>query len=78
MLKTILISGVFLIVIFLLMPDNRTLNDLGIKMIGLYFFAGIVYFPIVIILWLFFNIRSPIGIIDDFIYEKFLKKWFLS
>ncbi|PAF48172.1 hypothetical protein BKH46_02370 [Helicobacter sp. 12S02634-8] len=76
MIKTTLIGGIFFVVFFLLLPENQGLNNLGIKIIGLYFFAGVLYFSLIVILWVFFGIKAPIESIDGFIYEKWLKKWF--
>ncbi|PAF42498.1 hypothetical protein [Helicobacter sp. 11S02596-1] len=77
MVKTALISGIFLVVIFLLLPNNEDLNSLGVKIIGLYFLTGLLYLPFTII-WIFFssNNKTPIETIDDFIYQKWLKKLF--
>lgn len=78
MIKAILIGGIFFVVIFLLLPNNENLNNLGVKIIGLYFLAGMIYLPLTI-LWIFFSInKTPLESIDHLIYEKWLKKIILK
>ncbi|PAF51968.1 hypothetical protein [Helicobacter sp. 13S00477-4] len=76
MIRSILIGGIFAIVLFLLLPDNKTLNNLGIELISLYFFGGIIYIPIMVLwMWIFNIKRTPFESIDNLIYEKYFKKW---
>lgn len=75
MIKSILIVGLFIVVLFLLLPENTELNILGIKIIALYFFGGIIYLFSTLLLWLFFKIKkTPITIADEYIYKKLFKQ----
>lgn len=74
MIRFVLIAGLFIVVLFLLLPEDPALNILGIKIIALYFFGGIIYLPITLLLWLFFKIKkTPITMADDYIYKKVFK-----
>lgn len=75
MIKFILITGLFIVVLFLLLPEDRELNILGIKIIALYFFGGIIYLFATLLLWLFFKIKkTPITMADEYIYKKIFKQ----
>lgn len=75
MIKFILIAGLFIVVLFLLLPEDITLNILGIKIIALYFLGGIIYLFATLLLWLFFKIKkTPITMVDDYIYKKVFKQ----
>lgn len=75
MIKFILITGLFIVVLFLLLPEDRELNILGIKIIALYFFGGIIYLFATLLLWLFFKIKkTPITMADEYIYKKVFKQ----
>lgn len=75
MIKFILIAGLFIVVLFLLLPENTALNFLGIKIIALYFFGGILYLLATLLLWLFFKIKkTPITMADEYIHKKVFKQ----
>lgn len=79
MIRSILLGSVFVVVIFLLLPDNLYLNNLGTNIIVIYFFVSVIYFFGILILWLVFKIYKPFfEDIDEFIYEKYLKKYLVQ
>lgn len=75
MIRFILVAGLFMVVLFLLLPEDVELNILGIKIIALYFFAGIIYLLTTLLLWLFFKInKTPITMLDEYISKKIFKQ----
>ncbi|PAF54379.1 hypothetical protein BKH42_00220 [Helicobacter sp. 13S00482-2] len=71
MIKFVLILGIFIAAIFLLIPNSEILNNLGIITIAIYFFAGVGYLLLILLLWLIFNIKkTPIEILDEYIHKK--------
>lgn len=72
MIKSILILGMFVGVGFLLIPDNDMFNNLGIIIIAIYFLVEIIYLIVILLLWLIFKIKkTPIEMVDEYIYQKF-------
>lgn len=79
MVRLVLLGSVFIVVIFLLLPDNLYLNNLGVNIIAAYFFMGIIYFFGILFLWLVFKIRKPFfEDIDEVIYKKYVKKYLIK